>query len=505
MIPRRILLILIFSFLTLFFSMFLKSNRILSAMTQSKKSNSVIVVGSGLAGLAASSELVSRNIPVHILERQAKPGGNSIKASSGINGVPTRFQVPGSDSVSDFYNDTVKSVSPRLMDSLTETREALISTLTKNSASAVHWLVDEKGIDLSRVAQLGGHSRARTHRGAGPTPPGASIVLTLLKQLQESPLVKIETSTTVTKVLKTNDEIVGVEVSHGDGTAETVPGRVIFVSGGFAGDSNGLLAKYRPDLTSFPSTNEALPGSQNLLADIGAKLLDMDQVQVHPTGFLDPKDQFKRTKFLAAEVLRGEGGILLKGGKRFINELQTRKVIADAIISTPPQSTDPLKQWDIVLLMDEATYEATKTHVDFYIWKGLMRKTTIADLEHSDSALQTIKQYASTAQGSTPDTLGRTSFGHWSLRDPTPDTVVYVGTVTPVVHYTMGGVVFTPEAQVLNEDGQPFRGLWAAGEITGGIHGANRLGGSSLLECVVFGRIAGQNAARVLSEDAKGE
>ncbi|EXJ91232.1 aromatic-L-amino-acid decarboxylase [Capronia coronata CBS 617.96] len=492
----------------------------------------VIVVGSGLAGLSASSELVSRNIPVHIVERQQKPGGNSIKASSGINGAPTRYQPPGSDSAASFYEDTLRSVSAEVMATMTARRQSLISTLTNSSASAINWLVDEKGIDLSRVAQLGGHSHARTHRGAGTTPPGASIVLTLLKQLKENPLVKLETGTTVTKVLKSdNNEVVGVEVqrngssSEAGGEAEAevgvetevevLKGPVVFTSGGFAGDSKGILAHYRPDLAGYPSTNEALPGSQGLLTEIGAQLLDMDLVQIHPTGFIDPKEPYKATKFLAAEMLRGEGGILLRHGSRFIDELQTRKVVTGAITSAAAGPVDmnesmsesmhdsesesksvPVKQWHTLLLLDEGAYEAAKAHVDFYLWKGLMRKTTVGELNHADTTLESIKTYSAVVQGKAVDPLGRTTFGRWKLSDPTLDSVVYVGTVTPVVHYTMGGVVFTPNAEVLDATtGMPIRGLWAAGEITGGIHGANRLGGSSLLECVVFGRIAGQNAA----------
>lgn len=455
----------------------------------------VIVVGSGLAGLSAASELVARNVPVIILERQAKPGGNSIKASSGINGVPTRFQPPGLDSVQDFYGDTVSSVSPAVMKTMTEARQSLISTLTSSSASAINWLVDDKGVDLSRVAQLGGHSHARTHRGAGQTPPGASIITTLLSQLKTNPLVDIGLNTTVTKVLTSQGEVVGVESLH-DGHVQTLHGPVVFATGGFAGDSTGALARYRPDLHGFPSTNEALPGSQDLLSDIGAQLLDMDQVQVHPTGFVDPKDLLKKTKFLAAEALRGEGGILLRRGKRFIDELQTRKVVSEAIIAQPPSTSDDIKQWDILLLLDEDSYQATKSHVDFYLWKGLMRKTTVSELEHSSAVEETLKQYSGIARGQVIDSLGRKSFARWALQDPKPDTVVYVGNVTPVVHYTMGGVIFNRDAEVLDAGRKPIGGLWAAGEITGGIHGANRLGGSSLLECVVFGRIAGQNAAR---------
>ncbi|OAP60489.1 hypothetical protein AYL99_05491 [Fonsecaea erecta] len=461
----------------------------------------VVVVGSGLAGLSASSELVARGVPVHILERQQKPGGNSIKASSGINGVPTRFQVAGSDSVADFYNDTLRSAGASFRASKTEARQKLIAELTDSSASAINWLVDEKGIDLSHVAQLGGHSHARTHRGSGPTPPGASIVLTLLKQLQASPLVTLQTGTTVTKILKSDGEVRGVQASR-DGKPETIEGPVIFTAGGFAGDSSGLLAQYRPDLEGFPSTNEALPGSQSLLTGVGAHLIDMDQVQVHPTGFVDPKEPFKRTKFLAAEILRGEGGILLREGQRFVNELKLRKQVTDAIVARPPKDLQPTKQWDIQILLDEAAYEVAKAHVDFYIWKGLMRKTTISELEHSASVLDTIKQYAATVQGKHTDPLGRSSFGHWGLQDPRPDSTVYVGTVTPVVHYTMGGAIFSPEAEVLDSSGTSIKGLWAAGEATGGIHGDNRLGGSSLLECVVFGRIAGRNAAKFLGVQA---
>ncbi|KIX95491.1 uncharacterized protein Z520_08611 [Fonsecaea multimorphosa CBS 102226] len=476
------------------------SSSINQSTTTAAHSRVVVVVGSGLAGLCASSELVARGVPVHIVERQQKPGGNSIKASSGINGVPTRFQAQGSDTVAAFYNDTLRSAGASLSASKTEARQKLIAKLTTSSAEAINWLVDEKGIDLSHVAQLGGHSHPRTHRGAGPSPPGASIVLTLLKQLQASSLVTLQTDTTVTKILKSDGgEVVGVQVSQDGKPEKTIEGPVIFTAGGFAGDSSGLLAQYRPDLEGFPSTNEALPGSQALLTDLGAHLVDMEQVQVHPTGFVDPKEPFKRTKFLAAELLRGEGGILLRQGRRFINELRLRKQVTDAIVAQqPPNDLQPTKQWEIQIMLDEATYAVAKSHVDFYIWKGLMRKSTISELEHSDATLETIKEYAATVQGKQPDLFGRSSFGHWALQDPRPDSTVYVGTVTPVVHYTMGGAIFSPEAEVLDGGGNPIKGLWAAGESTGGIHGENRLGGSSLLECVVFGRVAGRNAAKFL-------
>lgn len=467
-------------------------SRMMATVTQSTQSTplakGVVVVGSGLAGLSASLELVSRKVPIHLLERLPKPGGNSIKASSGINGAPTRFQpVPDTE----FYADTIKSAGS-VFTTRRDQREKLISVLTNQSSSAVYWLADEKGVDLSRVAELGGHSHPRTHRGAGPTPPGAAIVTTALGELKANPLVQIQTSSTVTKVLQAEGEVVGVEFSH-DGQTHTLHGPVVFASGGFAGDSHGMVAQYRPDLKGFPSTNENNPGSQSLLTAVGAQLLDMDQIQVHPTGFVDPKEPSKPTKFLAAEVLRGEGGLLLLNSRRFVNEMETRKNVTDKIINTPPADTSPLRQWDIQLVLDEGAYNATKSHVDFYIWKGLVRKATVAEL--GESAASSIQDFADIAQGKKPDPFGRTEFGHWTLNDVTPESVVYVGRVTPVVHYTMGGVIFNENGEVLDQAGNPIKGLWAAGEVTGGVHGANRLGGSSLLECVVYGRIAGQNAA----------
>lgn len=457
-------------------------------------SKCAIVVGSGLAGLSAASQLIKHNVVVRVLERAAKPGGNSIKASSGINGAPTIYQ-PVPEPGDAFYSDTTKSAGSR-MSTFTVQRQELIKTLTEGSAGAIRWL-DEAGVDLSKVAQLGGHTYARTHRGGG-APPGFAIISALLKGLQASPLFHLQTSCTVTKVLLEKKRVIGVEYMDANGNYEELHGPVIFTSGGFGGDAQGLLAQYRPDLAGYPSTNDPRPGTQPLLTEAGAQLIDMDSIQVHPTGFVDPADPTSPLKFLAAEVLRGEGGILLLNGRRFVNELDTRENVANAITSTPPTSESP-RQWEVRLVLDEATYDAAKSHVDFYIFKGLMRKTTVSKL--GPVALDSIKAYASTVAREIDDPFGRTFFGNWALRDPTVESVVFVGTVTPIVHYTMGGVLINEKSEVLTKDGKRIEGVWAAGEITGGIHGDNRLGGSSLLECVVFGRIAGDQCAEFLIND----
>jgi len=299
----------------------------------------------------------------------------------------------------------------------------------------------------------------------------------------------------VSKVL-VNDwtHVIGVEYIYED-EPKTVFGPVIFASGGFAGDARGMLAEYRADLAGFPSTNDPRPGSQKLLTDVGAQLRDMNLVQLHPTGFVDPKDQESQLKFLAAELLRGEGSLLLVDGKRFVNEMETRQNVTAAIMSEQPYDDNP-KQWNVQIVLDEGSYSASKSHVDFYLWKGLMHRTVVGDL--GPWAVLVIQEYADAAAGKTEDPLGRTNFGHWTLKEVTPESIVYVGRVTPVVHFTMGGVVINEKSEVLDAGGKPVAGLYAAGEVTGGIHGENRLAGSSLLECVVYGRIAGDQVAEYL-------
>lgn len=211
-----------------------------STMPPPQSQTTAIIVGSGLAGLSAASQLVAKNVPVRLLERGAKPGGNSIKASSGINGAPTKYQ-PTVDEA--FYSDTIKSAG-KAMQSFGRQREELISTLTGKSKSAIEWLVDEKGVDLSKVSILGGHTFPRTHRGAGQTPPGFAIVSALLTSLKESPLFHLQTSCAVTKLLQSSQRVTGLEYTDPDGEKIELLGPVIMASGGFGGDAEGLLAQF---------------------------------------------------------------------------------------------------------------------------------------------------------------------------------------------------------------------------------------------------------------------
>lgn len=469
------------------------------SITTNISSLPVIIVGSGLAGLTASNELVQRyNIPIVLIDKESSMGGNSIKASSGINGVNTKTQdsLNIEDSVDTFLMDTVKSAKDK-------GNLKLMEKLTQNSKSAINWLQTEFDIKLDALAQLGGHSKPRTHRSNGKLPPGFEIVSTLSKNLEriatEKPsLVNILLNSKVVKVNKQNHKITSVTYKDDTGRLHDInTSNVIFTTGGF-GYSKEMLKKYAPKLIDLPTTNgkQTTGDGQNLLQDMGADLIDMNQIQVHPTGFIDPNDRSNNWKFLAAEALRGLGGILLHPvtGERFVNELETRDNVTMAIQNYCPQDDNRA-----LLVMSEKVYENYKNNMDFYLYKKLIKKISISDLVKSfdlqaspSEMVNVLSKYSNNQENDEFDrSLIINSFDATNIN---PNTEIFVGEITPVVHFTMGGVKIDEHARVLSIDNKPLvNGLYAAGEVSGGVHGANRLGGSSLLECVVFGRTAAEH------------
>ncbi|OWB58296.1 hypothetical protein B5S28_g4312 [[Candida] boidinii] len=492
--------------------------------------NNAIVIGSGLAGLSATIELLSKGLSVTLLEMDSKCGGNSIKASSGINGVPTNFQPKfENDTPKIFYDDTIKSSGDSFISSsneIKELRKILIKTLSDDSANSINWLTDKLGIDLSIVAQLGGHSKARTHRGSGKIPPGASIIKSLLNyiDLNFKNSIDLKLNSKLTKIITTNVDnnkktiIKGIEFKDlkTNDSHFLHSNIIIMTTGGFAGDSKNLLAKFRPDLLNYPSTNSPNSNSIELLTDLGADLIDMDQVQIHPTGFIDPNDEESLYKFLAAEALRGEGGILVnKNGDRFVNEMLPRDKLTENIIKFSNKLNENklsrINQWENYLILDESSANKIKSNIDFYCFKKLMTKININELSKIlPNIKSTLKNYHEIINSNNEivDKFGRTNFGNWSLSPESidnydNDTFLYIGKTTPVTHFTMGGVKINENGQILNKDLSPISGIYGAGEITGGVHGSNRLGGSSLLECVVFGRKSAQHAYNYLQEESK--
>ncbi|KAF9875869.1 fumarate reductase [Colletotrichum karsti] len=463
----------------------------------------VIVVGGGLSGLSAAHTIYLAGGNVVVLDKQGFFGGNSTKATSGINGALTRTQVDHkiADSVKQFYDDTLKSARDKA-------RPDLIKVLTYKSAAAVEWLQDVFNLDLTLVSRLGGHSQPRTHRGHDAKFPGMAITYALMQRLEELAetephRVEIIKKARVTGLNKDGNTVTGVTYEFG-GEEQSVDGPVVLATGGYAADfgETSLLKKHRPDTYGLATTNgtHATGDGQKMVMAIGGNGIDMDKVQVHPTGLVDPKDPGSKWKFLAAEALRGEGGLLLNAdGDRFCDELGHRDYVSGMMWKEKDKNKFPIR-----LVLNSKASKVLDFHTRHYSGRGLMKKMTGEQLakeigcspDHLQKSFQT---YNSIADGKQKDPWGK-KFFHNLPFDINDD--FHVALMEPVLHFTMGGIEINDKAQVLNSEQKPFDGLFACGELAGGVHGANRLGGSSLLGCVVYGRVAGDTASNYLFQQA---
>ncbi|KAF8437457.1 FAD binding domain-containing protein [Terfezia claveryi] len=453
----------------------------------------VIIVGGGLSGLSAAHTILQAGGNVLVLDKQSFFGGNSTKATSGINGALTRTQVDQEirDSVQQFYADTLKSARDKA-------RPELIKVLTYKSASAIEWLQEVFNLDLTLVSRLGGHSQPRTHRGHDAKFPGMAITYALMQKLEElaesqPERVKIIKKANVKKINKEGNKITGVDYEF-EGKTYTEYGPVVLATGGYAADftDTSFIKKYRPDTYHLSTTNgsHATGDGQKMVMAIGGNGIDLDKIQVHPTGLVDPKDPKAKTKFLAAEALRGEGGILLNAtGDRFCDELGHRDYVSGEMFKN---------KFPIRLVLNSKASKVLDFHTRHYSGRGLMKKMTGQQLakeigctpEKLQSAFQ---NYNDIAAGKIKDPYGK-KFFHNTPFDINDD--FHVALMEPVLHFTMGGIEINDKSEVLNSEGTPFEGLYACGEVAGGVHGANRLGGSSLLGCVVYGRVAGDSASQ---------
>lgn len=481
----------------------------MSNQTQEFPINPIIIVGGGLAGLSAAHQAYLRGANIVLLDKQGFLSGNSGKATSGINGSLTRTQINLSikDSVEQFYEDTLKTAKDRA-------NPALIKVLTYNSADAVHWLQEVFGLDLSVVSRLGGHSQPRTHRGKDAKFPGMAITYKLLEHLEnlsesEPSRVKILKKCQVIDLVKAegNDfNVTGVKYKDlTDKLKHELKGPVIMATGGYAADftKNSLLRKYRPDIIDLPSTNgnHATGDGQKIVMKNKGIGIDMDKVQVHPTGLIDLNDSdvingkaTPRFLFLGAEALRGEGGIILNNkGERFVDELGTRDYVSGEMEKQLKAGNGPLR-----LVLSENCEKNLQFHIKHYTQRNLM-KTISGDelIKEIGCTKETLEKqleiYNKAASGETDEAFGKKYFPNTPF-EFSSNGKYHVSFITRVLHFTMGGVKINDKSEVLYDDNKPFEGLYACGEVAGGVHGHNRLGGSSLLACVVYGRVAADQA-----------
>ncbi|CAJ1036005.1 FAD binding domain/Oxidoreductase FAD-binding domain [Leishmania utingensis] len=497
----------------------------------------VVVIGGGLAGCAAAIEAASCGATVILLEKEARLGGNSAKATSGINAWGTRTQAVNHvlDNCKFFERDTFLSGKGGHCD------PGLVRTLSVKSAEAISWL-ESFGIPLTALYQLGGASRPRCHR-APDQKDGAPVPIgfTIMRHLENYIRTKLQGKVTIlceTAVVSLLHDVSampdgsreirvrGVRYKSTSNASEAVidlpADAVVLATGGFSNDQtvNSLLREYAPNVYGTTTTNGAFATGDGvkMARQLGARLVDMDKVQLHPTGLIDPKDPSSKTKYLGPEALRGSGGILLnRNGERFVNELDLRSVVSQAINAQDDEYPNSGgSKFAYCVLSEEAAKLFGKNALTYY-WKSQGLFTRVDDIKalaeligcSVDNLHRTLETYEhqSTAKVACPLT-GKLVF---------PSVVgtsgpYYVAYVTPSIHYTMGGCSISPAAELLMEDHsvnifedmRPILGLFGAGEVTGGVHGRNRLGGNSLLECVVFGKIAGDRAATILQKEKYG-
>ncbi|KAH6569522.1 hypothetical protein BASA50_000152 [Batrachochytrium salamandrivorans] len=453
----------------------------------------IVIVGGGLAGLSAAHTVLERGGCVVLLDKNAFLGGNSTKATSGINGAGTSTQIKAGipDNSQIFYEDSAKSARAEIVPELTK-------VLTYQSGAAVEWIQDKFKVDLSLISRLGGHSQPRTHRGTEQF-PGMTITYALMEGLEDtarsSPATaQVIKKANVTKLIMEGSTVVGVEYVKGNQTFKEM-GPVILATGGYAADfsETSLLKKYRPELWDLPTTNgdHCTGDGIKMTTAIGGNTIHMDKVQVHPTGLVDPNEPDAKVKFLAAEALRGVGGLLFDAnGNRFADELGHR----DYVTGMMWKNKGPFR-----LVLNGKAGKEIEWHCKHYMGRGLMKhyksaaamsQDTGMPLKNLESTFSTYNNIAKTKN----DPFGKKFFHNTPL---VPDDEYWVAVVCPVLHFTMGGVQINDKSNVLGANGV-IPGLFACGEMAGGVHGANRLGGSSLLGCVVYGRVAGATAASYL-------
>ena len=489
----------------------------------------VVVIGAGGAGMTAAMTAADAGQKVVILESQAMVGGNSARATGGMNAAKTVYQDENEFDQAAGVEKTLATAAEKYADNETITALAktvseqwaayqanptgyfdsvelmeldtmvggkgindpeLVKTLCEGTADAIDWL-DENGITLHNVSSFGGASVKRIHRPVNEEGKVVSVgayMIPLLQENCEKRGIDIVLNTTVDTILTdANGAAVGVSGTDKDGNTVVVNAKsVILATGGF-GANLDMVTQYKPELAGFMTTNAAGAQGQGIemATAIGAGTVDMDQIQIHPTVEAN-------TAALITEGLRGDGAILVNAnGERFIDEVGTRDVVSAAEIAQPGSYS-----W---LIVDQAMVDASSV-IQGYIKKGYTK--TGATYEELAKELDvdpatfanTMETWNGYVEAKNDPDFGRTSFAN-----PLNNGPYYAIKVTAGVHHTMGGVTINSATEVLKEDGTVIPGLFAAGEVTGGVHGANRLGGTAVADFVVFGRIAGESAANYAS------
>lgn len=453
----------------------------------------VLVVGCGFAGMAAAIEAKEAGADVVIIDKMGMWGGNSSLNGGDMAAVGTPLQEEAGveDSYELMENDML--VAGKYYNHVDKVKK-----LVENSADAVQWLTD-LGVEFTKLNFHGGHSVPRTNTTSNAT--GRDITSAQEAKLEEldcEPRLNVKLEHLIENA---DGRIVGAEVREGykfgdeeSGELKTIKAKkgVVLASGGFAQDVQ-MRTVHEPRLTDdFGSTNQEGATGEALREALKHQAMDvhLDWIQLGPWCSPDEVGFGFCPQF--CERLVGHGLMIDPAtGRRFVKETGDRKERADKMIQlghyTIVMGDEPTVQRQVVERILNGGLEA-----------GVITKyDTLEDIADAfempkDDFLDEVAKWNSYVEaGEDPD------FGTLIQEGATPTETApfYVARLWPKVHHTMGGLHTDIDTRVINQDFEPIEGLWAAGEVTGGTHGAVRLGSCAITDCVVFGRIAGQQAA----------
>lgn len=457
-----------------------KSGIILAAKSTSKVSDKaedtstdIVIIGAGGAGLTAAIEATKEGKEVIVVEKNSFMGGNTNYATGGMNAAGTKYQEAEGikDTPELFYQDTMKG-GHNLND------PELLKTLTEQSAEAIYWL-EGLGADLSKISRSGGQSVDRIHTTKDGAPIG-SYLISVFEENIDKLGIDVRVNTKAVEILSEGNKVSGIKVENSQGQQYKINAKAVIIASGGFGANKELVTKYKPELKDFSTTNQ--PGATGdafkMVEKLDVDLVDMEQIQIHPTAVGNE---------LISEGVRGEGAILVnKAGKRFINELETRDTVSKAILSQEDKKAFLVLDSGVVSrLAAIKKYKDAGLITEAASLKELAEKVGVS----AEELEKTVKTYNSYFKDKNDKEFGRRVLAGELDKGP-----FYVAEVKPAIHHTMGGIKINTKAEVLNNSGEIIEGLFAAGEVTGGVHGGNRLGGNAVADITIFGRIAGKSA-----------
>lgn len=442
----------------------------------------VVIVGAGGAGMTAALSAQEGGAKVLLLEKMSITGGNTNYAEGGMNACCTKIQEQEGieDSVELFASDTYAGGHDK-------GNMELITFMCENSNAALERL-NERGMHLTRLGRSGGASVKRIHRPEDGSAVGSYLTTRMAALCAERGVAPIN-DMKVEEILVKDGAVCGVRATAASGEEYSIEASAVIVSAGGFGANHQMLAQYRPELLEAVTTNH--PGATGdgiaMATAIGAGTVDMGEIQVHPTVE-------QSTSLLLSEGIRGDGAILVnQNGERFINELLTRDVVSAAEWEQPGG-------WSYAVF-DQPVADANTSIEEKFVARDLVLvadslKELAAQMDtNADAFLKTVEDYNSAIASGADDPLERTA-----SREPIEKAPFYAVKVAPGIHHTMGGLRINSAAEVLDKNGTAIPGLFAAGEVTGGIHGGNRLGGNAVCDINVFGHQAAVAALAYLGK-----